>query len=393
MRPMPAAQVPPFLPHAAFFLHGFEMGGAQRMTLALAGALAAAGARADIVVASGEGPLRDEVPDGVRVVEVGTLGRVLTKRRHRVRLAVPGLASWLRRARPDVLVGAANHAALAAVWAHALADVPGQRLVLRATNPLGREDGGNRLKRLAARRFFPRADALIAVSPAVAADHLSLVPGLAGRVEVIPEPAVDAGFGDRLARDLLTGPAGTPPPGDGPLVLAIGRMVAQKDFTTLLRAVALLRRRHPVRLVLVGDGPERAALEAEAARLGLGGAVLFAGALSNPLPWLRQADCLALSSRWEGLGIVAIEAMAAGVPVAATDCDGTRFVLDGGRYGPLSPPGDPERLADAIEDVLETPLPPDVLRRRAADFSVEGVLPAYLDLFARLGGGAARRVA
>lgn len=376
---MPAAAAPPR--SLAFFLHGFEMGGAQRMTLALAGALASAGTRVDLAVADTGGPLAGSVPDGVRVVPVaGALARLSGKRRNRVRLSVPGLAAHLRRERPELLLAAANHASLATIWAHMLAGVPETTLVLRATNPLGR-DGGSTLKRLAAQRFFPRADALVAVSPAVAADHAFAIPELADRIETIPEPVLDAGYRDRLAQP-WTGPL---PAGDGPLILAIGRLVPQKDYPTLLRALAHLRGplATPARLLVLGDGAERAALAAMTAELGLDDAVTFAGTVANPLPALRHAACLALSSRWEGLGIVVVEAMAAGVPVVATDCDGPRFILED-RFGPLVTPGSPEAFAEALRRALAAPVPASALRARAADFTMEAVLPAYLDLFARL---------
>ncbi|MDW9255178.1 glycosyl transferases group 1 family protein [Burkholderia thailandensis] len=156
---------------------------------------------------------------------------------------------------------------------------------------------------------------------------------------------------------------------DEPAELPAGRFIAsvarldegQKDHRTLLRAYAKVRARRAdaPRLVLFGDGPDRGVLEALAVELGLRDAVQFAGFCANPFPYVRAADMLVLSSRYEGMPMVLGEAMALGTPVISTDCPtGPRDQLDGGRGGLLVPPGDADALADAIERMLSD----DVLR-------------------------------
>lgn len=150
---------------------------------------------------------------------------------------------------------------------------------------------------------------------------------------------------------------------DEPAELPAGRFIVsvarldegQKDHRTLLRAYAQVRasRADAPRLVLLGDGPDRGALEQLAAELGLRDAVLFAGFCANPFPYVRAADMLILSSRYEGFGMVIGEAMALGTPVISADCPtGPRDLLDFGRAGLLVPPGAADALADAIERML-----------------------------------------
>jgi glycosyltransferase involved in cell wall biosynthesis len=106
------------------------------------------------------------------------------------------------------------------------------------------------------------------------------------------------------------------------------------------------------------------------------------GFVANPYAYMRAASVFALSSAWEGLPGVLIEALACGTPVVSTDCpSGPEEILEGGRYGRLTPVGDATALAQAIMATLEQPPDPDVLRRRAADFSIQRALPEFLAVF------------
>lgn len=371
------APVPAMSPrrHVAFFMHGFEMGGAQKMTIALASSLAAAGHSVDLVVALATGPLRASVPANVNIVELPSALPFAARwaRRARVRAAVPGLAAYLRRETPEVLIGGANHASLATAAAHWLAGQPATKLVLRATNPLIRHGLAAWVKRAVARIAFARAAAIVPVSLPLADDHASAL-GERARLRMIPEPIVDPMFTDRVA---------APPfhawlTEEQPLVVTIGRLVAQKDQAVLIEAFAAVRSAIPgCRLMVIGDGPKRAELVRLAASLGLGDAVHFTGTVDNPLPALARAGCLAMSSRWEGLGIAAVEALAAGSPVVATDTPALRWVLRGGAFGRLVPVGDARALAEAIVATLAAPPPRASLAGRAREFGSETVAAAY----------------
>ena len=205
------------------------------------------------------------------------------------------------------------------------------------------------------KRFYPWADGIVAVSRG-AADDLVRAAGLApDRIEVVHNPIVTPEL-----REMAAAPLDHPwfRPGQAPVVLSVGRFSPQKDFGTLIRAFSRVLRECRARLLILGDGPERAGLEALVADLNLGGAVELPGWVQNPYPYMVRADAYVLSSRWEGLPSVLIEALYCSVPVIATDCpSGPREILDGGKHGLLVPVGDEDALAEGIESALAGNVP------------------------------------
>jgi glycosyltransferase involved in cell wall biosynthesis len=142
-------------------------------------------------------------------------------------------------------------------------------------------------------------------------------------------------------------------PGEPAVILALGRLVPQKDFGMLIRAFAQVRRARAARLLILGEGPERDGLAAAIAENGLQDDVQLPGWTVNPYPYMARSRLFVLSSRWEGLPTVLIEALFCGVEVVSTDCpSGPREILDGGRYGALVPVGDVDALAEAMERAL-----------------------------------------
>jgi glycosyltransferase involved in cell wall biosynthesis len=170
------------------------------------------------------------------------------------------------------------------------------------------------------------------------------------------------------------------------VILAAGRLDPQKDFPTLIRAFAQLRSQRPARLVILGAAnpmnPSYAdELRALSVRLGIADDVSRAGFQNNPFAYMSRAAVFALSSAYEGLGNVLIEALACGTPVVSTDCpNGPREILDHGRFGQLVPVGDDTALARAILSTLEASPDPGRLQERAATFSIERAVNRYLDM-------------
>ncbi|HYN76879.1 MAG TPA: glycosyltransferase [Lamprocystis sp. (in: g-proteobacteria)] len=365
-------------PPLAIFLPSLAGGGAERMMLNLARGMIAAGVPVELVVASAAGPYRDLVPPGCTLVDLGAR-RVLT--------ALPGLVRYLRRRRPRALLAAMDHANIVALWARALARVP-TRVCVSVRSNLSQEAAhspflaGRWMPHLA-RVFYPRAAAVIAVSQGVA-DDLERVIG-AGRatVLVIPNPVITP--------DLATLAAAVPghpwlAPGAPPVILAAGRLVPQKDYPTLIRAFAALGPERSRRLIILGEGPERGSLESLIRDLGVSDRVDLPGFHDNPFAYMARAGLFVLSSAWEGLPGVLIQAMACGTPVVSTDCpSGPREVLADGRYGPLVPVGHMDALAQAMALTLEHPPAPDLLQARAADYALAPVTRRYLEV---LGYGA-----
>jgi glycosyltransferase involved in cell wall biosynthesis len=216
-------------------------------------------------------------------------------------------------------------------------------------------------------------------------DRFNLTPGA---FEVVHNP-VDLDRVQRLANQDPDDPwfsQGAPP-----VVLGVGRLEPQKGFDTLLRAVSILQRRLPARLLILGEGPERPSLEKLAGDLGMREATRLPGFVTNPWSYMARAAVFCLSSRFEGFGLVVAEAMAVGLGVVATDCGPTSELLDGGRLGPLVPVDDHEALAVALEQTIRQPPPRHLLLAKAASFDVSQVADRYASLLglvaeARSGG-------
>ena len=381
--------------HIAIFMYGLAGGGVPRRNVTLANALAARGHRVDLVVLDARGELRRLVDASVRVVDVGAwqgrLPIVRRKRRWQFAVARRSLTAYLRNTAPDVLLSADNYANLAAVAAREVSGWQGVLLLSQRNHTS--TYAAQRPKLIAAiRENYPKADAVVAVSEGVAADLRDL--GLSGDlVQTIYNPIVEPGFFEMAAQPIEHPWFG----GDMPVVLAAGRIGPQKDFATLLGAFARMRKQGTeARLVILGEGKtsqERADLQALAARLGISEWVDMPGFVPTALPYIARADLFVLSSRWEGLPGVLIEALACGTPVVSTDCpSGPAEILDGGRFGPLVPVGDDEALAEAMTLVLRTPPDAEVLKKRGGAFTTEAAVKGYLELIAAHGcPGAGKR--
>ncbi len=381
------------------WLNALAGGGAERNLLALCGDLAAGGHPVELVLAERRGALLDAIPDGVPCTTLPSGGAFACARalatlgpaplrwgwRNRLARSLAPLAAYLTRERPRALVTTLPKNALLALFARGLAGVP-TRVVVREANTFSREAArGDRRDPRAlvalARRWYPRADALVAVSEGVARDLVDTLGLAPERVRCVYNGLDAEAIAARAAA-----PLDDPwcAPGAPPLVLAVGRLSQQKDFETLLRAFAELRRGRPARLLIAGEGPRRGRLDALARELGLADDDLrLPGYLDDPAPWMGRAAVLALSSRWEGFPNVLLEALACGCPVVSSDCPhGPAEILAGGRHGLLVPPGDVSALAAALAASLDAPLDRSALRARAAEFSQTRATAGYLEAIA-----------
>ena len=360
--------------HVAVFLTDLAGGGAERAMLDLAHGIARRGLQVDLVLASATGPYLVDVPAEVRLLDLEV---------RRVSRAVMPLAKYLRCERPDVLFTSLHHTSLVASIARGLARTATPLFLREATTvsarPVAWCDVRTRAKQCAMRWAYAVADGAVAVSEGVA-DDLRLTFGVPDRkVWTLYSPVVT----DSIARLAVLDPEhawldrGAPP-----VVLGVGRLRDHKGFMTLIDAFAKARRRRPMRLVLLGEGPQRADLERRAVELGVGDDVALPGFVRNPFAFMSRASVYVLSSEFEGLPGTLIQAMACGCPVVATDCrSGPREILEDGRYGALVGVGDVDAMARAIDQALDDPVPVALVIERAARFSSEPVISAHLDAF------------
>lgn len=350
-------------------------GGAERVILNLAHALVDEGVGVDIVVLREEGEFLDEaraIP-GVRLVVLGAA---------RSTTSAFALARYLRREAPFAIVPALYTLTLSCIVAARLSGYRG-RVVSTIHNTIGTAEAAapsvaSRAMLAAMRMLLPWSDAVVAVSRGVAEDlprSLGIAPD---RVHVIYNPVVSPALFE----------AATQPPAHPwlaarglPVIVGIGRLVPQKDFPTLLRAFRLLRDEFPCRLVILGEGPDRLALTELARELGIADDLDLPGFVANPYSVLANASAFVLSSRWEGLPTVLIEALALGVPLVATDCpSGPREILDHGRLGRLTPVGDPQALALAIKAQLGGERDAEAGRAASKPYTFRAAARAYLAL-------------
>jgi glycosyltransferase involved in cell wall biosynthesis len=353
----------------AIFVPSLEGGGMERVAVDLANGLGADDVAVDLVVAQDSGTYRADVADTVRIVDL---------KASRILRAIRPLHAYLRQQRPDALLGIGFHTNLATVAAVAglrrrprvvLSQHSMIRDQLRSLAPARRAG-----LRLLVHLTYRQADLVIIVSEGARKDLESLLGNCSTPLRVIYNPVSAA----RIRASASTGPVHPWLEDDGPpVVVSAGRLMPAKDQATLIRSFRLLVDTFPARLVLLGEGQERPRLEAMVAELELENHVDLPGFAPNPYASMVHASAFVLSSRYEGLGLVLIEALYLGLPVVSTDCpSGPREVLQGGRYGRLVPVGDPRALADAIRAALTGDNETDPAAA-ADDYELAQIIPQY----------------
>ena len=332
-------------------------GGAERVWLAIARRFAAAGVEVILAIDDPSTPCGLDETTNPRLVGIG--------RSHPKGMLA--LARLLRRERPDVAMAAVSGSC---------SKLAAAALLARTRTPLvlsyhGFEEW--RTGRLAATAYLG-----LPIANRVAARIVAVSDGLCRCLTERwgADPAKTSRIYNPVSLDLDAAAASA---GDlstrDPIVTAIGRLSAEKGMIDLLEAFARVRRPE-ARLKIGGEGPERARLEARAAELGIAGRTTFLGQV-DPVEHYRRTRVVAIPSRTEAFGLVVGEALAHGLPIVATDCDGPREILGEGRWGRLVPIGDAEAMARALEDALDDPGRPDDRILRAADFSLETGFEAW----------------
>ena len=325
----------------------------------------------DLLLVKAIGEHLKAVPDTVRILKLGS-GHTF--------LSLFPLMRYLLKERPDALLAVKDRAFRVAVAARMWTKVP-TRLVGRLGTTLGAALHGKSWLRkwswyLPMRIFYPRADAVVAVSKGVAEDIARITGVGAERIYVIENPVVSRALFEN-AEKAVDHPwfADIGPP----VIVAMGRLTRQKGFDVLIKAFAILSHTRPCRLIILGEGKDRRALFHLAEELGVLNQVNMPGFIENPYPFLKKAALFVLSSRWEGSPNVLTEALALGIPVVAADCpSGPREILENGRFGPLVPVEDAAALAKAMDRVLSNPMESHLLKSAACRYTVEQSSQAYI---------------
>lgn len=344
---------------ALFAVPNLRGGGAERVIVTLLRHLDRRRFEPHLLLVEAVGPYLADVPADVPVHALAS---------PRLRRAALKLAGEIRRVRPDVVVSTQGYMNFALLLLRPL--FAPTRLVVREV--IGeRYLENSRFQPLFYRwylRQVRRADRIVVQSD-VARDEMAVRVGArAGQIVRVYNP-IDIERVREVARA-----GGNPLDGPGPHLVAAGRLGHQKGFDMLLDALAGVVTDGPApTLTVLGDGPDRALLEARAAELGLTDRVRFVGFQSNPFAYFANADLFVLSSRYEGLPNVVLEALACGCPVVAFDCPrGVREIVRDGVNGVLLPPNDVPGLRAALTRLLQSPAEREKLRAR---------VPSSLDQF------------
>jgi glycosyltransferase involved in cell wall biosynthesis len=361
------------MPKISVFIPDLRGGGAERMMVHLINEFALRDIDCELVLANNTGPYLPLVSDRVSITELkcSFMNPIVIYRLYR----------HLVRSKPDVLLSAMTYPNVAALLARRLAGVPPRTVISeRVVLTVQSHQSGSlkeRLKPPAARMTYNMADHIISVNDDVSEDLVKNIHVDRQRISSINNPV--------LTEDSISGRDIPDHPWlqdhTRPVIIAAGRLARQKDYPTLLNAMARIPEERDVRLIILGEGPDRADLESLAGSLGVAGRIDMPGFAQDPYAWMQHADLFVLSSAWEGSPNVLVEAMACGCPVVSTDCPGgSRRILEEGRHGPLVPVGDADALAQAITATLDKPVDRQQLLARAADFSARRSADQYLQV-------------
>lgn len=342
-----------------FYTHDFGGGGAEVVFARLAQAFAAAGDEV-LFVADRPGPASVRAQANLRHVLVGTNHAVAAWR----------LGRLLRRERPDVSFSALGAQNIKHVAAAAVARRLGRCV-------LGYHGFAVAEARFLSRSSFWLAPIITRVSAATICVSDVLLADMCGRWGASRRRSL------RIYNPLPDRAPVAGPRDDPPLVVGCGRLVPGKRFCDLVSAFAALPL-PAARLAILGEGPDRPAIERTIEAHGLAGRVDLPGHVADPSAWFSRASCLAIASESESFGLTAVEALACGTPVVATACGGPSEILENGRHGRLVPVGDVAALAQALHATLESPGPDEPRRERARAFSLERIRRDYAALIDRL---------
>jgi glycosyltransferase involved in cell wall biosynthesis len=331
----------------AFVMPSLRVGGAEKRTLALLSHLDRKAFAPSLIVQHGDGPLWQDLPPDVPFIDLDTA---------RMRFVVPAMRAALRKTQPDIVFALIEHTCIAVAMA-ARAENLSAPLVFSIRSNISKSLGSMSVPmrlvyRAAFKHYFPDAAAIVAVSRGAGDEFARLTPEVRERIAVLPSPVVPP----ELAEQSSVAPDHIWTRSEVPYILACGRLVSEKGFGTLIRAFGRVRERRNVRLLILGEGPQRKSLEALVKQLHLRGSVAMPGRVSTPYRFMGAAAAFVLSSRWEGMPGVLIEAMACGAPVVAADCKfGPGELIDHERNGLLAKPDDVTSLEEQIERVLGDP--------------------------------------
>ncbi|MCC7233213.1 MAG: glycosyltransferase [Bacteroidia bacterium] len=358
--------------HIAVAAGSFRMGGAEKTAVTLSNAFSAWGHTVDLITLQGEGAFGSLASPTVNIVTLG---------KRRARFAVFPMMAYLKKNRPDAIIVMQPHIQLLVLIASRFVRSKCRVIVNEQStfskNVSESERLGWMMKQIY-RYCIGRSDAVVAVSSAGAGDLKKVFPFLKSKIRIIYNPLGFPGENGNTDPVLI-------PKRDLPLILGAGRLSPEKDFSTLITAFSMVVKSTPARLIIAGEGPERNMLELLTERLGCRESVTFPGYVGDMQSLYQEADVFVLSSRYEGLPLVLVEALAAGNKIVATDSPGgTSEILAAGKFGELVPVGDSSKMAASILNQLSHSGGREIRIARSKDFYADRIAAQYIELVTQL---------
>ncbi len=339
------------------------------------------GIETQLVLAIADGPYLKEIPSSIKIIDLKS---------KKVLYSVNKLRKYLVEQNPDVLISTLSRVNIAAILAKSFSGV-NTKLILREANTFSvyldsNKNLWDKIIDYMIKKLYKRGDKIVAVSEGVANDLKITLPNLKNKITVIYNPVIDEEVFDKayepVDNDWLNDQS-------IPVIIGVGRISEQKDISTLIGAFNIALQQKEMRLLILGkyneNDHEYLKLIELINEFGISDKVKFEGFVSNPFAYLSRASVFVLSSKWEGLPGVLIQALACGCPVVSTDCpSGPNEVINSQSIGYLSPVGDCEILADNIVRTLDHKIDKTTLINRAKEFSVDKGADNYLKMIAEL---------
>lgn len=351
----------------------------EKATINLAKGFLKSGFNVDFILFEKKGTLLKEIPKEIRILTFN----LPTKRKFKTIFFVFPLAFYLYKERPIALVSNSFYHSIPAVVAKILSFFKGKLILIEHNNIsfLLQQSHRETIFRILIKLFYPLSNKIVAVSKGVAESLITETS--------LPKDKVQVIYNSIFAEEILEKmkhPVSHPwlCSKKTPIILSVGRLTYQKDFSTLLKAFHELKYKlklNSAKLIILGEGEERITLERLARELKIDKDLDMPGIVLNPYPYFKNADVFVLSSRYEGLSLVLLEAMTCGIPVVSTDCPyGPREILENGKYGKLVPVGNYRELAKAIKETILNPPNSKYLIERAKCFWFPQHNQKYLQL-------------
>ena len=347
-------------------LGSFRIGGTEKVMINLANGIAEKNIKCTLVALDRTGPLRSQISSKVNIVSLDEL---------RARNAIRKFRNFLRTENPDVIIVSQTHVQIMAMLAVKWEKWKGK--IILNEHSLFSYNNSSSFNKLLAKYLFNRADAITSVSKSVAVNFVENFPSLKSKVSVIH----NAAFEDKIL-DLKN--VAFHPDTKLPVILAVGRLTVSKNYKLLLDAFALVLKKKHAQLIFLGNGSEQSELAACAERLNISSNVTFRGSVENPYSYMKHCSVFVLTSAYEGLPTVLIEALACGCNIVCTEIPGGagEILLDG-KLGTIVP-SNASKLADAIIINLKEKTGAAQKLIRAKEFSTDIAVFKYLSLINHL---------